>query len=80
MDSNSENQLSAIDFASEEMKAKAKARGESLGFTGAFFSNFIERELVFMEKWARRPVDKKPDDIQPRDYLPWGGIFENKIK
>jgi hypothetical protein len=32
--------------------AKARARGESLGFTGIFLSSFIERELVLMKKWA----------------------------
>jgi hypothetical protein len=31
---------------------KARARGQALGFTGMFLSNFIERELKLMQKWA----------------------------
>jgi hypothetical protein len=34
--------------------AKARARGEMHGFAGIFLSNFIERELELMRKWAAK--------------------------
>lgn len=39
------------EMASQEMLAKARARGEMHGFTGMFLDNFIERELRMMWKW-----------------------------
>lgn len=44
----------ARDLSSEEMYAKAKERGERLGFKEQFLDNFIERELVMMWKWNNR--------------------------
>ena len=47
-------------FADDEaLLAKARARGESLGFKGIFLANFIERELILMRKWTagRRKLD-----------------------
>ena len=76
MDNTQEINISAIDFATDAMREEAMARGEALGFNDDFLSNFIERELVMMEKWRRRAASEDSEDIQRSDFMPWGGIFD----
>jgi hypothetical protein len=50
----------AREMSSEEMEAKARARGESHGFTSVFLDNFIERELRMMWKWQNKARGSSP--------------------
>lgn len=72
------------DLYSGEWVAKARARGESHGFTGAFLDAFVERELDLMVKWANQHAARLADAAAPVShkglYANWGGRFDAKPK